>query len=90
MPYVEEAGFTFLRFPGGNWGDEYLLTEARFDEFVALARDMNSEPMVNVKLYKVSPERAAKWVEYANVTPNTASSTGGSATSRVCTRAIAA
>jgi len=26
MPYAEEAGFTFLRFPGGNWGDEYLLT----------------------------------------------------------------
>lgn len=68
MPYVEEAGFTFLRFPGGNWGDEYLLTAARFDEFVALARDLNAEPMVNVKLYKASPERAAKWVKYANVT----------------------
>lgn len=46
MRYVEDGGFTFLRFPGGNWGDEYLLTEARFDEFVTLARDLNAEPMV--------------------------------------------
>jgi hypothetical protein len=68
MPYVEEAGFTLLRFPGGNWGDEYLLTQQRFDEFVALARMLDAEPMVNVKLLKADPEKAAKWVEYANVT----------------------
>jgi hypothetical protein len=68
MSYVEAASFTFLRFPGGNWGDEYLLTEARFGEFVALARDLNAEPMANVKLYKANPERAARWVDYANVT----------------------
>jgi alpha-L-arabinofuranosidase len=68
MPYVEEAGFTFLRFPGGNWGDEYLLTEQRFDEFIAMARQLNAEPMANVKLYKARAERAAGWVEYANVT----------------------
>lgn len=68
MPYVEEAGFTFLRFPGGDWGDEYLLTEQRFDEFAALARLLGAEPMVNVKLYKADPEKAARWVEYANVT----------------------
>ena len=67
-PYVEAAGFTLLRFPGGNWGDEYLLTEARFDEFVAMAQGLNAEPMVNVKLYKSTPEKATRWVEYANVT----------------------
>lgn len=68
LPYVEQAGFTFLRFPGGNWGDEYLLTEARFDAFVVLVRELDAEPMVNVRLYKAKPEKAAKWVEYANVT----------------------
>jgi alpha-L-arabinofuranosidase len=68
LPYVEQAGFALLRFPGGNWGDEYLLTEARFDEFVALARELDAEPMVNVRLFKTQPEKAGKWVEYANVT----------------------
>ncbi len=68
MPYIESAGFTFLRFPGGNWGDEYVLAEARLDEYIALCRQLGAEPMVNVKLFKAKPESAAYWVEYANVT----------------------
>lgn len=67
MPFVEQGGFTFLRFPGGNWGDEYLLGEEQLDEFIALARRLNAEPMVNVRLYRSTPEQAARWVEYANV-----------------------
>lgn len=67
MPFVEGAGFTFLRFPGGNWGDEYLLTRARFDEFIELARRLKAEPMVNVRLFRSTPAEAAQWVRYANV-----------------------
>lgn len=68
LSYVEQAGLTLLRFPGGNWGDEYLLTEQRFDQFVALARRLGAEPMVNVRLFRATPQDAARWVQYANVT----------------------
>jgi len=68
LSYVEQAGLTLLRFPGGNWGDEYLLTTQRFDEFIALARRLGAEPFVNVRLFKATPQDAARWVEYANVT----------------------
>jgi hypothetical protein len=68
IAYVEVAGFRLLRFPGGNWGDTSLLTQQRFDEFIALAGELGAEPMVNVKLPNSSPEKAAGWVEYANIT----------------------
>ncbi|MBN1487531.1 MAG: hypothetical protein JW981_07810 [Anaerolineae bacterium] len=68
MPYIEAAGLTLLRFPGGNWGDEYLLGESQLDEFMELAHSLGAEPLVQVKLYKATPKQAAKWVEYANLT----------------------
>ncbi|HZU87607.1 MAG TPA: hypothetical protein VFF78_09020 [Anaerolineaceae bacterium] len=68
MPYIEAAGFTILRFPGGNYGDENIFVEARLDDYVALCRSLGAEPMVNVKLYNSSPEDAAKVVRYANIT----------------------
>jgi hypothetical protein len=67
LPFVEAGGFTLLRFPGGNWGDEYALGENQFDEFIALARQLKAEPMVNVKLFKGTAEKAAQWVRYANL-----------------------
>jgi hypothetical protein len=66
LPLVDAAGFTFLRFPGGNWGDEYRLLERHVDEFVALARRVNAEPMIHVRLFRGSPDQAAGWVAYAN------------------------
>jgi hypothetical protein len=68
MPHVDEAGFTFLRFPGGNWGDEYLLLPRHVDEFMAMARRLRAEPMIHVRLFRGQPEQAAAWVTYANRT----------------------
>ncbi len=65
--WAMDAGLRLLRFPGGNWGDEYLLTEGQLDDFVAFARDLGAEPLVQVKLYHGSPEEAARWVRYANI-----------------------
>ncbi len=67
MPDIEAAGFTFLRFPGGNWGDEYRLFEHHVDDFVAFARQLGAEPMIHVRLFRARPESAAAWVRYANV-----------------------
>jgi hypothetical protein len=66
--YITEAGFSILRYPGGNYGDENIFVEARLDDFVALCRSLGAEPMVNVKLLNSSPEDAAKMVKYANIT----------------------
>lgn len=68
QPYIEQAGFRLLRFPGGNWGDEYALSEQQLDEFIALCRQLQAEPLVHVRLYRAKPENAAKWVRYANLT----------------------
>jgi len=65
--WAQDAGLRLLRFPGGNWGDEYLLTEQQLDDFVAFARDLNAEPLVQVKLFHGTPEDAAYWVRYANL-----------------------
>lgn len=65
---IAEAGFTFLRFPGGNYGDEVYIPENRIDEFIALCRQVNAEPMINVRLFKSTPEKAAEMVSYVNVT----------------------
>lgn len=65
--WARDAGLRLLRFPGGNWGDEYLLAEQQLDDFVAFAREMGAEPLVQVKLFHSTPEDAARWVRYANV-----------------------
>jgi alpha-L-arabinofuranosidase len=65
---ISEAGFTFLRFPGGNWGDENYISNAAIDEFIRICREVNAEPMINVPLVNFSAEKAAAMVEYVNVT----------------------
>ncbi len=65
--WAKEAGLRLLRFPGGNWGDEYLLVEQQLDDFVAFTRRLGAEPLVQVKLFHGTPEDAARWVRYANI-----------------------
>ncbi len=66
-PYVLKANFGLLRFPGGNWGDEYMLTHEQLDKFVELCRKLGAQPLVQVKLFQGEPEDAAELVRYANV-----------------------
>lgn len=66
-PQAVAAHLTYLRFPGGNWGDENDLQTYQVDQYITLARDLGAEPNICVRLYGGTPEKAAYWVRYANV-----------------------
>jgi hypothetical protein len=66
-PQAETAGITFLRFPGGNWGDQHNLRPFHIDPFIELARRMGAEPSISVRLEGGTAEAAAEVVRYVNV-----------------------
>jgi hypothetical protein len=68
IPQAEVSGITYLRFPGGEWGDQNDLKDYHIDPFIILARQMDAEPMINVRVPGGSPEQAAELVRYCNVT----------------------
>lgn len=65
---IKNAGFTIFRFPGGNYVDENAPSQSALDEFIILCRQVNAEPMVQVKLVNSTPKAAADMVKYANIT----------------------
>lgn len=67
LPQAEAAGITYLRFPGGNWGDQNDLRKSQIDQLITLARRMGAEPNICVRLRGGTPEKAAELVRYANV-----------------------
>lgn len=67
-PQVVAARISFLRFPGGNWGDLNDLQEWQIDQFIAFAKQVNAEPSISVRLLKGTPENAAALVQYVNLT----------------------
>jgi hypothetical protein len=67
MPLAEQAGIRFIRFPGGDWGDENDMTEFQIDSFIGVARQMGAEPMISVRVEEGSPEMAAEIVRYVNI-----------------------
>ncbi len=64
---AEAAGITFLRFPGGNWGDENDIHPTHLDEFIAFAHQIGAEPQISVRLRGGTPAQAAALVRYANL-----------------------
>ena len=64
---AEEASIGYLKFPGGNYGDQNNLTVLDIDRFIKFARSMNSEPSISVRLEGGSPEAAAEIVRYTNI-----------------------
>ncbi|MGD1993437.1 MAG: hypothetical protein PVI59_09610 [Anaerolineae bacterium] len=67
QPQAEAAGITFLRFPGGNWGDQHNLRPFHIDPFIELAQQMGAEPSISVRLEGGTAEAAAEIVRYVNV-----------------------
>jgi alpha-L-arabinofuranosidase len=64
---ASDAGLTWLRFPGGNWGDNNNITERQLDQYIELAQMMNAETSVSVRVKNGTPEQAAQLVRYANI-----------------------
>ncbi len=67
LPLAQEAGISMIRFPGGEWGDNYDLQPHHIDQFVSLAEQMGSAVSINVRLLNGTPEKAAELVRYANL-----------------------
>jgi hypothetical protein len=64
---AKNSGITFLRWPGGNWGDRNDITTRQVDNYIAQAKMMNAEPSFTLRLPGSTPEAAAEWVRYVNV-----------------------
>lgn len=62
-----ESGLTYLRFPGGRYGDTYDLREYQIDQFIDLAAVIDAEVTISVRLLGGSPEDAAEIVRYTNI-----------------------
>lgn len=67
MPLAIEGGISYLRFPGGDWGDENDITELQLDNFITLTEQLGAEPAISVRLHGGSPETAVELVRYANI-----------------------
>ena len=66
-PPVGPTGLSFL-LPAT---DDYDSQEIGIDEFIALCREVGSEPAITMRLSDNTPEDATAWVEYCNGTPDT-------------------
>ncbi len=67
LPLAEKSAVTYLRFPAGEWGDQYDLKDYHIDRFIAFARKLSAEPKINVRMPGGTPEQAAELVRYCNV-----------------------
>lgn len=63
----ETSGLTYLRFPGGRWGDTYDIREYHIDQFMDLAGTIDAEVTISVRLLGGTPEQAAELVRYTNI-----------------------
>jgi Glycosyl hydrolases family 39 len=64
---AKEAGITFLRWPGGNWGDQNDVQTYQIDNYILQAHLMGAEPSITVRLLDSTPEQAAQMVKYTNI-----------------------
>jgi hypothetical protein len=73
------AGVRMVRYPGGSYGDiyhwqdntapgGYVAPNTDFDTFMGSVRRMGAQPMIIANYGTGTPEEAAGWVRYANVT----------------------
>lgn len=63
----EASGLTYLRFPGGRWGDTHDIREYHIDQFMDLAATIDAEVTISVRLLGGTPEKAAELVRYVNI-----------------------
>ena len=62
-----ESVLTFIRFPGGRWGDTRNIQTFDIDRFMDLAAEIDAEVTISARLLGGTPERAADLVRYVNI-----------------------
>ncbi len=76
---LRDAGVKAVRYPGGGYADGYhwqthtveggyVAPNTEFDPFVATVRAAGAQPIITVNYGSGTPQEAADWVRYANVT----------------------
>jgi len=76
---LKGAGVRMIRYPGGSYGDiyhwqdntapgGYVAPNTDFDTFMASVRRVGAQPMIIANYGTGTPDEAAAWVKYANVT----------------------
>lgn len=74
-----QAGVKMLRYPGGSYGDIYhwqtntatggfVAPGTDFDSFMGTVKAIGAQPMIIANYGTGTPQEAAGWVQYANVT----------------------
>ena len=65
---AKNSGITFLRWPGGSWGDQNDIRPSSVDHYMGIARNiMQAEASITVRLDGGTPEQAAQLVRYVNI-----------------------
>ncbi|HTJ72518.1 MAG TPA: ricin-type beta-trefoil lectin domain protein [Actinospica sp.] len=77
---LTNAGFGAMRYPGGSiadvyhWqtgtetGGGYVAPNTSFDQFMGTMQAAHTQPIITVNYGSGTPQEAASWVQYANVT----------------------
>jgi hypothetical protein len=63
-----DLGVTFMRWPGGNWGDRNNVTPMMIDTYMGQSHKIGAEPSISVRVPGGSPGQAAELVRYVNIT----------------------
>jgi len=74
-----QAGVKMLRYPGGSYGDIYhwqtntapggfVAAGTDFDSFMGTVKAIGAQPIIIANYGTGTPQEAASWVQYANVT----------------------
>ncbi|GAB2885932.1 LPXTG cell wall anchor domain-containing protein [Streptomyces mayteni] len=76
---LSDAGVGMVRYPGGSYADGYhwethtveggyVAPDTEFDTFMETVRAAGAQPIITANYGSGTPEEAAEWVRYANVT----------------------
>ncbi len=76
---LKNAAVSFVRYPGGSYGDiyhwqtntapgGYVAPNTDFDHYMTMVKGAGAQPIVIANYGSGTPQEAADWVRYANVT----------------------
>ena len=66
MELFENSGLTYLRFPGGRWGDSNNLRDYQVRQLMTHAEQLDGEVTISARMLGGTPEQAADLVRMTN------------------------